>query len=160
MSRFEYAFEDNDGMVPFGLWQATLSRSLASRRGQEALAELEEALVNLPAPRLTEGHLVTDDGDVCAVGAYVAQRRAKAEGVTIAQAVAALTPDHNDPWGGDEDPWETAEAGRAAGLTYSVAWHLAYLNDEKWGGTTPEKRYEQMLAWVRRAQGKQEATAA
>lgn len=40
------------------------------------------------------------------------------------------------------------------------AWHLAYLNDEQFAGASPEQRYEQMLAWVRRAQGKTDRTGA
>lgn len=58
-----------------------------------------------------------------------------------------------------ESSWETAEAGQKAGLSWSVSWHLAYLNDEAFSSATPEERYELMLAWVRRAQGK-EAVAA
>jgi hypothetical protein len=33
---------------------------------------------------------------------------------------------------------------------------MAYLNDETFEGATPEQRYEKILAWVRRAQGKPE----
>jgi hypothetical protein len=145
MSRFDYDYADGEG-VPWGLWQQTVSRALGGRRGQEALAELEAALLDLPDRRLIEGYLA-NDGDVCAVGAFVAHQRAQEQGIDLAAVIEAMD-------GGTTDAWETAEAGCAAGLRYSVAWHLAHLNDEEFGGATPEKRYELMLAWVRRAQGK------
>jgi len=46
----------------------------------------------------------------------------------------------------------TASAGTKVGLTYSLAWRLAYLNDEDYGEATDEERYEKVLAWVREAQ--------
>lgn len=46
----------------------------------------------------------------------------------------------------------TASAGSKIGLTYSLAWRLAYLNDETYGEATDEERYEKVLAWVREAQ--------
>lgn len=54
---------------------------------------------------------------------------------------------------------ETVEAGRGAGLKYTVAWHLAYLNDEQFEEMSPEERYEATLAWVQRAQGKEVVNA-
>jgi hypothetical protein len=179
MSRFGWD-DDGEGM-PWGLWEATVARALGGRRGQEALAQLEAALLELPEPRLIEGHLAAD-GAVCAVGAFIARQRAQEQGVDLPTIVEAMSAGvkcwcgHGrdlhagascggrswadnpcgctgyDPDG--EGAWETADAGRAAGLRYSVAWHLAYLNDEEFGGLTPEARYERMLAWVRRAQGK------
>lgn len=49
---------------------------------------------------------------------------------------------------------DTAQEGTAFGLRWTVAWHLAYLNDEKFYNLSPEQRYQEVLAWVRRAQGK------
>jgi len=40
-----------------------------------------------------------------------------------------------------------AAAGAAAGMTYTLAWRLAYLNDEEYGGLSPEQRYAKVLAW-------------
>lgn len=185
-------FGDSDGEgVPWEMWNTIVSRALGGRRGQEALAELEAALLELPAPRLVEGHLAAD-GAVCAVGAFVAHRRAQKEGVDIATVIDAMAAGlscwcghgrgaHEGGrcsgtrrvWRGEdrpcscdcyepetEDAFETANAGRAAGMTYSVAWHLAWLNDEEWADASPEERYERMLAWVRRAQGKPEGVLA
>lgn len=55
-----------------------------------------------------------------------------------------------DDSGGDS----TARAGVAVGLSYTLAWHLGHLNDEQYGGVSPEVRYELILAWVRRALGR------
>lgn len=146
MSRFE--FDDDEGGVPWDMWEQIVSRALGSERGQRALAEFEEALLALPEKKLIEGHLASDEG-VCLVGAYVANRRAKAEGLEMAEAIASIAT--RDDY---EDIAETAHAGKQAGLSHAVAWHMAYLNDEQFHEATPEERYEKMLAWVRRAQGK------
>lgn len=179
MSRFDY---DGDGM-PWGLWEATVSRALGGRRGQQALAELETALLELPEPSLIEGHLAYG-GATCAVGALVAHRRAQQEGVDIGAAIETISGGvecglcghgrgqhegsgcngrHSqdrpcsctmfDP-SESEDIWQTVDAGQRVGLMQTVAWHLAYLNDEQFAGATPEQRYRLVLEWVRRAQGK------
>jgi len=183
MTRFDNY--DGEGM-PWELWETVVSNALGGRRGQEALAAMEDALLALPEPKLIEGHLAAD-GAVCAVGALVAHRKAAREGVDIAAVIDAMSDgvqcwcghgraSHvagscsamTKPWGSQderpcgceeyepdtEDGSETASAGQAEGLTFTVAWHLAYLNDEQFGGATPEARYKQMLSWVRRAQGK------
>lgn len=184
MSRFEY---DGEEGMPWDLWQATVSRALGGRSGQEALAAMEGALLALPEPVLIEGHLASQ-GAVCAVGALVAHRRAAEQGVDLAAVIEAMSAgiacwcghsrekhEENvclgtgwidnrscscqsyDPE--SEDIYETANAGMRVGLTSTVAYHLAYLNDEQFGSASPEDRYAQMLGWVRRAQGK-EAVAA
>jgi hypothetical protein len=153
MSRFDDCYDDEG--VPWALWERVVSNALGGQRGQAALAEIEAALMALPRPRLVDGALADED-EVCAVGAFVAHRRAKREGTDTATVIKEMCEE-----GGPEDYgiFETAEAGRDAGLSFTVAWHMAYLNDEKFGLATPEKRYEQMLAWVRRAQGKDAAAA-
>jgi hypothetical protein len=190
MSRFDCDYSYEEG-IPWGLWERIVANALGGRRGQAALAAMEEALLALPEPKLIEGHLAAD-GQVCAIGALVAHRRAQEGAVDIATVIEAMGTGvlcwcghgHGVHAGGGacsamhigfsgearpcscvvyepeaEEVYETAEAGKAAGLSHSVAWHLAFLNDETLGGRTPEERYEKMLAWVRRAQGK-EAVAA
>lgn len=43
---------------------------------------------------------------------------------------------------------DTARAGETAGLTYTLAWLLADLNDETLRTRTPEERYVNVLAWL------------
>lgn len=157
MSRFECLDYDDEG-VPWQFWEVIVSRALGSERGQEALADMEEALLALPERKLIEGHLAKDDG-VCGIGALVAHKRAKDRGIAIHEAIAELAEEAAD----EEfsyDPNRTADAGVQVGLRSSVAWHLAYLNDEQFRDLSPDDRYEKMLAWVRRAQGKTETAIA
>jgi hypothetical protein len=118
-------------------------------------AEVEEALLALPERKLVEGTLASEEG-VCAIGALVALKRAKRDGIEMAEAIAAMPKEDPD----DSDIFDTALAGQGAGLSWSVAWHMAYLNDETFEGATPEQRYVKILAWVRRAQGKPETAVA
>jgi hypothetical protein len=184
VSRFD---EDGEGGMPWDLWETVVSNALGGRRGQEALAAMEAALLALPEPKLIEGRLAAA-GQVCAVGALVAHRRAQEQGVDIQTIIDAMGAGvrcwcghgrdaHTDgqcggissyskkPCGCEgyepesDDTYETVQAGKAAGLSSTVAWHLSWLNDESLRGT-PEQRYAQMLAWVRRAQGKEASRAA
>lgn len=182
MSRFD---DDGEGM-PWELWERVVSQALAGRKGQAALADLEAALIALPEPKLIRDHLAADGG-VCAVGAYVAHKQAAERKLDVATVIDGLSasvrcwcghgPYMHGPkcsgkrWGGDDncncdeyeaeddDIYETADAGINAGLSSTLAWHFAYLNDEEWGGATPEQRYERMLAFARRAQGKEVAVS-
>jgi hypothetical protein len=149
MSRFDCA--DDADTIPWEMWKTIVSRALAGKRGQRALAEFEEALLALPERKLVEGTLASEEG-VCAIGALVALKRAKRDGIEMAEAIAAMPKEDPD----DGDIFDTALAGQGAGLSWSVAWHMAYLNDETFEAATPEQRYEKILAWVRRAQGKPE----
>lgn len=180
MSRFDNS--DGEGM-PWEIWEQVVSNALGGRKGQAALAGMEAALLALPEAKLIEGHLAAE-GAVCAVGAFVAAQKAAEQKVDLAAIIDAMSAGvacycghtrekHTDgacqgtgyqgkPCYCDgtyepeeiEDSYETVEAGKAAGLPFAVAWHLAYLNDEQFSGLTPEKRYATMLGWVRRAQGK------
>jgi hypothetical protein len=80
---------------------------------------------------------------VCAIGAYVWWKKVKA-GMDPADAFAAL-PVLPDTDAGD---WETVDAGTDAGLTAALAWDLAYTNDERLAGLTPEARYDWFLNWI------------
>jgi hypothetical protein len=90
--------------------------------------------------------VVQRDGEgVCAVGAYVWYRKVKA-GADPAEAFASL-PDLHDE--GSDGLHETAGyAAQEAGLTYTLAWELAYRNDETYSRMTPEGRYTAFLAWI------------
>ncbi len=94
------------------------------------------------------GELVERDGEgVCAMGAIVWYRKVK-EGADPAEAFASL-PDLVDE--GSDGLDETARlAKQEAGLTYTLAWELAYRNDETYAGMTPEERYTAFLAWIDR----------
>ena len=80
---------------------------------------------------------------VCAVGAYAWWKKVKA-GMDPEAAFADLPvlPDN------DAGEWETASAGEAAGLAGILAYELAYMNDERYGGMSPEQRYDAFMKWL------------
>lgn len=175
MSRISYSDEE-DYPGQFNLWQANCTRSLRGKSGQAALLELEAALLALPNKRLAR-HVVACDGDVCAVGSVLLMRKAKELG-SIDAAQAALEAEMGER--DEQAYIETAELGEEVGMPRLVAWKLVALNDIEIDGRyveapgpnpkplgwpewnryeaarrvfveyTPEERYEQVLAWVRR----------
>jgi hypothetical protein len=81
----------------------------------------------------------------CGTAAYLWHQKVRA-GMDPAEAFAALPSVYE---GDNEDPMrETAELGVQAGLAYTLAWELAYRNDETYGAMTPEERYTAFLAWL------------
>lgn len=147
MSRFSE--DDNDSewwMLDMGRWQANLQSSLKGKRGQRALADLEDALLAMPVKSLLHGRVceidVYDPGfgwtfevpAFCAVGLYAHPKGAD---------LGALTADYL----GD---CETAQIGESAGMSFTLAWHIGDLNDVEWNERmTGEQRWKAALAWVR-----------
>jgi hypothetical protein len=98
--------------------------------------------------------LVQADGEgCCGVAAYLWYRKVKA-GMDPAEAFASLPTVASFPGAGALA--ETARLGQQAGLTYTLAWELAFRNDEIYdrkplgGHYTPEERYTAFLAWIDR----------
>jgi hypothetical protein len=149
MARVTYY--DGEDFTAHGRWEGALKASLNSKRGQAALRKLREALLALPEKRLIANSL-SDEGQVCALGALAAYEYGKATGKTWIEAI-----DDIDNGEGDYMP-ETIRVVQDLGFSYTLAWTIAEENDrEVWsfkGGVvtaeTPEQRYEYMLAWVER----------
>lgn len=153
--------EDEDYPGQFALWQGNCQRSLKGRAGQNALRELEAALLALPDRRLIAGKMIDAEGDVCSIGAL-----AKYKGRDL------LSEPHVGPDDEFEGDGEMEEIGMELGLPRLVAWKVVELNDiqldgcdlvtcegpyrwysekpKAWVPITPEARYERVLAWVRR----------
>lgn len=89
--------------------------------------------------------LATKGEGVCAIGAIVWYRKVKA-GADPAEAFASL-PTVLDAEDGDGLEW-TARLGEEAGLTFTLAWELAYRNDETLRNMTPEERHAAFVAWI------------
>ena len=83
---------------------------------------------------------------VCVNGALLWHQKVKA-GMDAAEAFAAL-PNIADGDGEGDALERTAHAGQEAGLAYTLAWELAYRNDETYGGKTPEERHAAFLEWI------------
>jgi hypothetical protein len=97
-------------------------------------------------PRRDFDAMVTEQGEgVCAIGAYLWWQKVK-EGTDPAEAFAAL-PTMADV--DDGDLYTTADlARRDAGVVFSLAWDLAYMNDEKFQRLSPEERWAKFMAWL------------
>jgi hypothetical protein len=166
-------FYDNEYEMEFPnqaeFWHANAQRALKGRKGRKALAELRDALLALPEKRLIAGAMCTVGGvehpsaplgrwsredyedklakegeGVCAIGAFLWYRKVKA-GTDPAVAFDLLPVLLDSDGDGD---WQTAEMGRKAGLTMTLAWTLAYRNDSTYEAMTPEERYEAFLKWI------------
>lgn len=160
-------YDDYDQNFPneAAFWEQRAKLARTSKRGKKALAELREALMALPQKRLIEGalstvaitdrcvnkwqreavedHISRDGEGVCAVGAFIWHKRIK-EGMTPDEAFASLPVLTDD----DGDLTMTADEGKAAGLTWTLAYLLADRNDETYGHCTPEERFERYIAWI------------
>lgn len=154
------------------LWQANAERALKGKRGRKALADLREALLALPEPKLIEGALCTvnparrsrglsEDSwrrhdwaerleyggeGVCAVGALLWWRKVRA-GMDPAEAFDSLPTLPDSDYGLDAT---ASFAASEAGLAYSLAAKLAYRNDEIYEGLPPGERFTEFLAWIDR----------
>jgi hypothetical protein len=199
--------DDELAVLAQGRWQRNARATLKSKRGRKALAEIRDALLALPEPRLIEGALCTVGGPervpevtdaeiddhvarlrgaglyrdddarrdetarwmredrederravaesigslgqgcgVCVNGALLWHRLVKG-GMTPDEAFAALpsaaTSDDGDLMG------ETARiAEKDAGIAYTLAYELAFRNDETYQRMTPEERWSAFLAWI------------
>lgn len=92
---------------------------------------------------------------VCLIGAYLWHQKVKS-GMDPAGAFAELPT----VTGRDDDPLrKTAEIGEDAGLAYTLAWELAYRNDETFGKKTPEERWEAFVAWIDNELGEEAAAS-
>jgi hypothetical protein len=85
---------------------------------------------------------------VCVNGALLWHRKVLAgmnpdEAFLSLPLVMGLSGDDGDPLA------ETAGiTAKEAGIARTLAWELAYLNDETHGGKTPEARWTAMVAWI------------
>jgi hypothetical protein len=133
MSRSNYS--DECGHME--LYRGNVERSIKSRRGQERLRELKEALLALPAKALQADVFVgLAPGEVCALGAWALAHAANTE------EAAAMVPR-------DADDFVMARALEGRGWPKLLVWEAVYINDEaNWGEETPEHRYARILAWV------------
>lgn len=124
MSRSGYS-DDCDYM---DLYRATVERSIKGKRGQAFLLELAEAMDEMPEKRLIADELVTDSGQVCAIGVVCKARGIDVTGVDI-----------HDP----------DRVGQLVGISRSMAAEIEYENDERpYRDETPEERWTRMRRWV------------
>src|SRR5262249_27200741 len=94
--------------------------------------------------RLDWDEVVSEDGEgVCAIGAYLWHRKVRA-GMDPAEAFDSLPL----IFGGEDGSYDTANAAKAAGVAYCLAWDLAYRNDQTFAGKPPEERWQAFMDWI------------
>ena len=143
MSRSGYHEDDSDNWS-FIMWRGRVASSIRGKRGQALLRELEAALVALPEKKLCQSDFANPTtGQVCALGAVALKRRLDKgqDRATAIREIAAEFPE------GEEAELVCEEFDIAEPL----AKEITYVNDEylTYEDATPEKRYEEVLAWVR-----------
>lgn len=154
MSRFpEGDYDDEYANLHAARYEHNLKRALSGRKGQKALKELREALLSLPERRLIRNNLATPAGEVCTVGALVAYRLAKAQGVDVSDAARTLANDDPQEWDGFEYDRETGDWIQTVSPMWdtSLKWKIEHGDD----GEGPEYTIEhgkaaglvETLAW-------------
>lgn len=131
MSRSGYSSDYSGNEI--AMWRGIISSATRGKRGQRFFRDLVAALDAMPAKRLIDGDLETDEGEVCALGALAKQKG------------AALEPD---------DTYDYEKLGSAFDIAHQLAQEVMYENDE--GGPwrphhekeTPEERWQRIRAWA------------
>ncbi len=126
MSRSNYS-EDGEYL---NLWRGTVERAINGKRGQAFLRELAKEMDAMPVKRLIEGELISEQGEVCAIGV-----------VCKARGLKGLSED-------EFDVWDPAAVGKLVGISMAMAAEIEYENDEQFSGQTPEERFIRMREWV------------
>lgn len=154
MSRFDFD-DDGERHITWQMWQWNLTRALHSKNGHEKLREFRDALMAVPGHRLVRDKVATIEGEVCAIGAFAAFKQTQ-NGKSWAEATADLNQrlhPVSEWWVGEDetDAWSTQYVGiRECGLNATLAWQLAYQNDEEFvAAGTPEELWQATYDWVR-----------
>lgn len=130
MSRSGYWEDwDGDGRPP-EFYRRAVENAINGKRGQAFLTELLAALDALPYPRLIDGELIDEGGEVCALGALAIRRKMDVTKVDV------------------EDPDSVADAFK---IPRCLAAEIEYENDDDFAihsQITPEQRFQYMRKWV------------
>lgn len=113
-------------------WRGAVKAAIRGKRGQAFLREMLAALDAMPEKCLIASELVTEQGEVCAMGAVCMAR-----GLDVREL----------------DPDEPEDVAGVVGLSEAMVREIAYENDEGFCGAwreeeTPERRWTRMRAWV------------
>lgn len=129
MSRSGYT-EDCDDNWQTIMYRGAVTKAINGARGQAFLKEMLAALDALPEHKLIAEELITDKGEVCAIGAVGKARNVDMSGIDL------------------EEP---ASAARVFGIAKALAAEIVYMNDEyisNYRNETPEARWSRMRKWV------------
>lgn len=129
MSRSGYVESDDIDQWAHIRWRGAVKSAIRGKRGQALLKEMAAALDAMPIKRLIASELVTETGEVCALGAV-----AKARGMDVS----------------DIDPEYRELVAQKFNIANSLAAEIAYENDDEFGyfNEDPEKRWQRVRKWV------------
>ena len=128
MGRSGYVEDDDDGT--HGLWRGAVESAIRGKRGQAFLREMAAALDAMPVKELITGDVVTEDNQVCAIGAVALARKVDVSNIDI---------------------YDGEELGKVFGVAQSLAREIAHVNDDDFGwrtNETPAQRWQRMREWV------------
>jgi hypothetical protein len=108
-------------------WRGAVMSAIRGKRGQALLREMLAALDAMSDKRLIVRELITEQGDVCALGSV-----GHARGMEMSKL----------------DPEEYESIAVAFALPEALVREIEYLNDECGWKETPEQRWARMRAWV------------
>ena len=150
MSRSGYT--DNDDPLATGRWRAQVRSAIRGKRGQAFLRELIAALDAMPVKELIADELVTEEGNVCAIGAVFQMRGIDASNVDyrnpedvaakvgIASQMVAEIEYENDECGYRFEKKQLPETPERPKWAPDFRWERI---DE-----TPEERWQRMRRWA------------
>lgn len=124
MSRSGYS-DDCDGWALIR-WRGAVASAIRGKRGQSFLQEMLTALDALPAKRLVTEDLVTQDGEVCAIGSVMVRRGIDATKI---------------------DPYDREKVAHVMGISDALGAEIMYINDDCFA-KTPEERFNIVRGWV------------
>jgi hypothetical protein len=137
MSRSGYS-DDCDGWALIR-WRGAVASAIRGERGQKLLRDLAAALDAMPVKALVSDELVTNHGEVCALGALGCARGMQDTMRKI-------------------DPEDREAVASAFNIAPALAAEIVYENDD-WLGETPEHRWLRMRRWVGNQLKKEQARA-
>ena len=127
MSRSGYT-DDFDDYWPYIRYRGAVNSAIRGKRGQAFLREMVAALDALPSAELGAHELITDQGEVCALGAV-----AWARGMDLCTI----------------DPDDASSVSSEFGIAEAMAREIVFMNDDDFGwGETPFKRFHRMRQWA------------
>ena len=107
-------------------WRGAVNSAIKGKRGQALLAEMVQALDAMPVKCLIANKLISEKGEVCALGAVAQHKSLKVDNV---------------------DPENSEEVAAIFDIANALACEIAYMNDEHYGDN-PEARWKRMRGWA------------
>lgn len=147
MSRSGYIegeIDSREAQLANNCWRGAVASAMRGKKGQAFLRELLAILDAMPEKRLIKDDLITPQGEVCAVGAYIKARGLACEGIDINDfdSISELI-------GVNAKVIQEIEYENDLASRYIRLPHVGLPHDAPWVLLeTPEERWEIVRNWV------------